>query len=98
MLKATWSLNGSKPTDRLQAAMPRDTCTNYNAFGHDPDGWIAHLAAWFFGPKWIPPFPAQIFAGPPEPPRYGPPAKKLTMGIYPHSATSILWPANCPIY
>ena len=54
--------------------MPLDTCANYNAFGRDPIGLISHLAAWFFGPDWIPPFPAQVFGGPPEPPRYGPPA------------------------
>jgi hypothetical protein len=33
--------------------MPHDTGTNYNAFGHDPDGSIAYLAAWFFGPNWV---------------------------------------------
>jgi hypothetical protein len=54
--------------------MARDTCANYNAFGRDPHGLIAHLAAWFFGPNWIPPFPHQVFVGRPEPPRYGPPA------------------------
>lgn len=54
--------------------MPRDTCANYNAFGRDPHGLVAHLAEWFFGPDWLPPFPRQVFGGRPEPPRYGPPA------------------------
>jgi hypothetical protein len=100
MLKATWSLKGSKPTDHLQAAMPRDTCANYNAFGRDPDGWIAHLAAWFFGPEWIPPFPAQIFAGPPEPPRYGPSAeyqlRSLPWGFTPTPPPQYYGPPTAP--
>ena len=54
--------------------MVYDRGANYNAFGRDPDGQLAHLANVFWGPQYVPPFPSQVFAGPPEPPRYGPPA------------------------
>jgi hypothetical protein len=51
-----------------------DTGANYNMFGHDPKGRLAYLAVLFWGPDYVPPFPSQVFARPPEPPRYGPPA------------------------
>ena len=54
--------------------MVYDRCANYNAFGHDPDGRLAYLANMFWGPQYVPSFPSQVFTGPPEPPRYGPPA------------------------
>lgn len=53
---------------------PVDTSANYNAFGWDPYGCIAYLCAIFFGPKYVPLVPSSQFGGPPEPPRYGPPA------------------------
>lgn len=54
---------------------PLDRCANYNAFGRDPHGRLAFLAAFFFGPDWVPEYTSQQFAGPPEPPRFGPPAR-----------------------
>jgi hypothetical protein len=59
----------------LMQSQPKDTCADYNVFGRDPDGRIAFLAALFFGPNWVPLCPHQQFSGPPEPPRYGPPAQ-----------------------
>jgi hypothetical protein len=37
-----------------------DTCANYNAFGYDPDGRIAWLSAFLFGPDWVPPFTVHL--------------------------------------
>ena len=51
-----------------------DRCANYSAFGYDPDGRVAYLAMFFWGPEYVPAFPSKVFGGPPEPPRYGPPA------------------------
>lgn len=75
--------------------MPRtrsgDRGANYNAFGYDPNGFIAWIAAFFYG-KWVPSCPAQIFGGPPEPPRYGPPAEyqlsSLPEGFVPNAPPS----------
>lgn len=53
---------------------PVDTGANYNTFGWDPYGCIAYLCTFFFGPKYVPLLPSSQFGGPPEPPRYGPPA------------------------
>ena len=52
----------------------KDTGANYNAFGYDPNGAIAYFTTFFFGPDWVPSYTVQQFGGPPEPPRYGPPA------------------------
>lgn len=52
-----------------------DSCADYNAFGRDPDGRLAFLAAFFWGPDYVPDHTIQQFVGPPEPPRFGPPAK-----------------------
>ena len=54
--------------------MPRDVGANYNAFGQDSNRLIAYLAASLFGPYWVPKLPTQVFAGPPQPPRFGLPA------------------------
>lgn len=62
--------NQSSPRQR-----PLDTSADYNAFGRDPDGRLAFLAAFFWGRDYIPTFTIQQFAGPPEPPRFGPPAR-----------------------
>jgi len=54
---------------------------DYNAFGYDPEGRIAAVAAYFYGPAWQPvhsqpvhshgiPWPTGCIIGPP---RYGPP-------------------------
>jgi len=51
-----------------------DRGANYNAFGYDPNGAIAYFVAFFYGPDWVPSHTVQQFGGPPEPPRYGPPA------------------------
>lgn len=53
---------------------PRDRGADYNAFGRDPHGRLAFLAAFFWGPTYVPQYTIQQFAGPPEPPRFGPPA------------------------
>jgi hypothetical protein len=50
---------------------------DYNAFGYDPDGRFANLAAYFFGPAWVPTNHDHLpsFQGiTAAPPRYGPPA------------------------
>lgn len=53
---------------------PLDTCADYNAFGCDLDGRLAFLAAFFWGPAYVPHYTVQQFGGPPGPPRFGPPA------------------------
>lgn len=53
---------------------PRDRGADYNAFGRDPNGWLAFLAAFFWGPGFVPWYTVQQFVGRPEPPRFGPPA------------------------
>lgn len=49
---------------------------DYNIFGYDPNGFIAHLAMWFYGPTWFPRYlgPRPVYDGAIQPPRYGPPA------------------------
>src|SRR6266478_7759109 len=55
--------------------MTRSTrCADYNAFGYDPYGFNAHVAALMYGPQWKPTYTVQQFVGRIEPPRYGPPA------------------------
>jgi hypothetical protein len=63
--------------------MPHEVGANYNAFGRDPNRLIAYLAAFLFGPNWVPPFPAQVFAGPPQPPRFGQPAQYQLQSLPP---------------
>lgn len=58
----------------LPRRRPRDRGADYNAFGRDPDGRLAFLAAFFWGPDYVPQYTVQQFVGPPEPPRFGPPA------------------------
>jgi hypothetical protein len=53
---------------------PPDRGADYNAFGYDPYGLVAHLAAHAYGPNWRPSHTVQQFMGQPEAPRYGPPA------------------------
>lgn len=65
------------PGSRTKKRTLPDCGANYNALGRDPDGTMAWLVAFFFGP-WLPPVPAHVFAGPPEPPRYGHPAQYQT--------------------
>lgn len=50
--------------------------SDYNVFGYDPQGFIAHLAALFYGPSWRPRIlgPRPFYVGTIQPPRYGPPA------------------------
>jgi hypothetical protein len=57
-------------TTRVPAARGAD----YNAFGYDPEGALAHLASHLYGPSWKPGFNIQQFVGKAEAPRYGPPA------------------------
>jgi hypothetical protein len=53
-------------------------CADYNAFGYDPEGRIAAVAAYFYGPAWKPArspgIPTPIQRHTIRPPRYGPPA------------------------
>jgi hypothetical protein len=53
--------------------------SDYNAFGYDPIGLVAHLASHFYGPEWRPATYDHIphLVGKPghrQAPRYGPPA------------------------
>lgn len=50
--------------------------SDYNVFGYDPEGFLAHLAALFYGPEWRPRIsgPRPYYTGVIQPPRYGPPA------------------------
>ncbi|RDB14830.1 hypothetical protein Hypma_016574 [Hypsizygus marmoreus] len=70
----------------------------YNAFGRDPNGRLAFLASFFFGPAYVPAITLQQFAGPPEPPRYGPPARYqlscLPAGFQPRRPPNFLDPED----
>lgn len=48
---------------------------DWNIFGYDPNGLLAHLAAHFFGPDWLPDTFDHLphWVGEVQPPRYGPP-------------------------
>jgi hypothetical protein len=55
---------------------PPDSFSDYNIFGYDPEGRLAHLVAHFYGPAWRPEslthlqrFEGKVVG----PPRYGPP-------------------------
>ncbi|RDB23628.1 hypothetical protein Hypma_009521 [Hypsizygus marmoreus] len=78
--------------------MPRDRCANYNAFGRDPNGRVAYLASFFYGPDYVPAITLQQFGGPPEPPRYGPPARYqlacLPPGFQPRRPPNFLDPED----
>ena len=50
------------------------SAADFNAFGYDPEGFLAHLAAHTYGRHWVPSYNVQQFVGRPEPPRYGAPA------------------------
>src|ERR1700677_3158992 len=52
----------------------RYTCANFNAFGYDSEGLLAHIAAWLYGPDWMPQHAVQQFVGLIQPFRYSPPA------------------------
>lgn len=54
--------------------------SDYNIFGYDPNGFLAYLCAYFFGPSWrpktfehLPQLSGRIF-----PPRFGPPSPQQT--------------------
>jgi hypothetical protein len=54
-----------------------DSFSDYNIFGYDPEGRLAHIVAHFYGPAWRPQslthlrrFEGEVVG----PPRYGPPA------------------------
>lgn len=53
---------------------PNTSAADFNAFGYDPYGFIAHVTGHFYGPHWRPNHPVQQFIGRIKPPRYGPPA------------------------
>lgn len=67
-------LSSMRTPRRWPRRRPRDRGADYNAFGRDPDGRLAFLAALFWGPAYVPEHTVQQFGGPPEPPRFGPPA------------------------
>ncbi|KAG6810628.1 hypothetical protein H0H92_011062 [Tricholoma furcatifolium] len=47
---------------------------DYNAFGFDPYGRIAYIAAELYGSDYVPSNTVRRFIGDVQPPRYGPPA------------------------
>lgn len=59
---------------------------DWNIFGYDPNGLLAYLVAYFFGPDWLPETFDHLprWVGEVNPPRYGPPgpqqAKSLPLG------------------
>ena len=59
-------------------------CADYNAFGYDPNGLIAHLTAHFYGPRWKPHYNVQQYVGQIQPPRYGPPAPYQIQSLPPN--------------
>ncbi|RDB27586.1 hypothetical protein Hypma_003885 [Hypsizygus marmoreus] len=75
-----------------------DRGANYNAFGRDPNGRLAFLASFFYGPEYVPKITIQQFGGPAEPPRYGPPARYqlhcLPVGFQPQRPPNFLDPDN----
>lgn len=56
---------------------------DWNIFGYDPNGLLAYLVAYFFGPDWLPETFDHLprWVGEVKPPRYGPPG--------PHQAAHI---------
>ncbi|KAG6904748.1 hypothetical protein DXG01_007469 [Tephrocybe rancida] len=58
--------------------MPSQNSVNcgrcYNAFGYDPNGRLAAIAATLYGPTYTPGYDVKQFVGKPEPPRFGPPS------------------------
>jgi hypothetical protein len=54
--------------------VPTARGADYNAFGYDPEGALAHLASHLYGPSWKPSYTVHQFVGAAEAPRYGPPA------------------------
>lgn len=53
---------------------PTSRGADYNAFGYDPEGVLAHLASHLYGPSWRPRYNVRQFVGTRAAPRYGPPA------------------------
>lgn len=72
----------------------RRTSSSFNAFGHDPNGRVAHVVQHLFGP-WVPHIVRRVrFTGQRHaPPRYGPP----TASQIPWLPTSFI-PRNPPSY
>jgi hypothetical protein len=68
---------------RKMARKSVDHGSNYNAFGRDPDGRVAYLAALFYGPDWVPRVTPKQFGGPPAPPCFGPPVQYQTACLPP---------------
>jgi hypothetical protein len=62
---------------------PAITCTDFNAFGYDPDGRLACQAAVFWGPDWTPNYTVKQFVRKVKPPRYGHPALYQRVFILP---------------
>lgn len=51
---------------------------DWNVFGYDPNGFLAYLVAYFFGPEWLPDTFDHLprWEGEVKPPRYGPPGNR----------------------
>lgn len=58
---------------------------DWNIFGYDPNGLLAHLVAYFFGPDWLPDTFSHLprWTGEVKPPRYGPPGPQQTPHLPP---------------
>jgi hypothetical protein len=52
----SWYIRAVPPLDMTSTAgeANADINSEYNAFGHDPFGIVAHLCHYFFGPEWRP--------------------------------------------
>lgn len=58
---------------------------DWNIFGYDPNGLLAYLVAYFFGPDWLPDTFDHLphWKGEVKPPRYGPPGPQQAANIPP---------------
>jgi hypothetical protein len=65
---------------------------DWNIFGYDPNGLLAYLVAYFFGPQWIPNTfnHLPMWVGNIQPPCYGPPGPQQTAHL------PLNWEANPP--
>lgn len=65
----------SRPISEPFSSVSGSSSNNYNIFGYDPNGVLAHLCAYFFGPSWRPTSFKHLprWKGEVLPPRFGPP-------------------------
>ncbi|KAG6909310.1 hypothetical protein DXG01_001109 [Tephrocybe rancida] len=74
---------------------PIDHCQHYNAFGYDPNGRMASIAANLYGPDYAPDYDIKQFVGKPEPPKFGPPASFQKRSL-PHLTDGTWSPTPAP--